>query len=100
MTELPLRETFNTAAARYHRARPGYPEELFDDLADLARLDGHSRILEIGPGTGIATAPLARRGYSILGIELGPALASEARKNLNSYPNVTIETGSFETYPL
>ncbi len=99
MTELSLRETFDTAAARYHRARPGYPEELFDDLVDLARLDNESRILEIGPGTGIATEPLARRGYSILGVDLGPALAVEARKNLSTYRNVTIDVGAFETYP-
>jgi hypothetical protein len=29
----PLRQVFDAVAERYDRARPGYPEELFDDLA-------------------------------------------------------------------
>ncbi|MEZ4520055.1 MAG: methyltransferase domain-containing protein [Thermomicrobiales bacterium] len=97
---LPLRETFNTAAERYHRARPGYPEELFDDLVQLASLNTESRLLEIGPGTGIATEPLARRGFNIRGIELGEALAREARENLAAYPDVQVELGRFEDIPL
>lgn len=100
MAGTPLRETFDTAAARYHRARPGYPEELFDDLIQLATLGSEARILEIGPGTGKATEPLARRGFTIHGIELGPALADEARRNLADYPNVRIDVGAFETFPL
>ena len=31
-----LRQTFEQAAERYDRARPGYPETLFDDLVALA----------------------------------------------------------------
>ena len=31
-----LRQTFDQAAELYDRARPGYPPELFDDLAELA----------------------------------------------------------------
>jgi hypothetical protein len=30
-----LRETFTEAAELYDQARPGYPAELFDDLAEL-----------------------------------------------------------------
>jgi SAM-dependent methyltransferase len=93
-----LRETFNSAAARYHAARPGYPEELFDDLIELVGLGSGSRILEIGPGTGKATEPLARRGLRIDGIELGRDLAAEARKVLAPYSNVRIEVGAFETF--
>lgn len=100
MSPIPLRETFEHAAARYHRARPGYPDELFDDLVELAELRPDSRILEIGPGTGRATEPLARRGFEIHGIELGEALAAEAQKNLSAYESVTIDVGQFETFPL
>lgn len=100
MPETPLRETFDSAAARYHRARPGYPEELFYDLVELAELAPGARILEIGPGTGKATEPLARRGFGIHGIELGPSLAAEARRNLATFPNVRIDVGAFETFPI
>jgi SAM-dependent methyltransferase len=95
-----LRETFNTAASRYHAARPGYPEALFDDLLQIAELGPGSRVLEIGPGTGKATEPLARRGFRIDGIELGPELAEEARNNLAPYPDVNIVVGAFETFDL
>jgi len=95
-----LRETFNSAAARYHRARPGYPDELFEDLIKLTGISGQSRILEIGPGTGKATLPLAARGFRIHGIELGSDLAAEARRILADYPLVDIDVGEFETFPL
>jgi ubiquinone/menaquinone biosynthesis C-methylase UbiE len=57
----PLRASFDDVAERYDRARPGYPAELFDDLAALTGLRAGDRVLEIGPGTGQATLPLARR---------------------------------------
>lgn len=55
-----------------------------------------ARLLEIGPGTGQATLPLARRGYDITAIELGSGLAGVARRELQAYPNVCILTGAFE----
>lgn len=87
---------FNSAAAAYHATRPRYPEALFDALAREAGLRAGSRLLEIGPGTGQATEPLARRGYSIIAIELGDDLAAIARAALAQYPNVQIRTGAFE----
>src|SRR5204862_4117471 len=74
-----LRKTFGTVPELYDRARPAYPAVVFDDLAELARLEPGSRVLEIGPGTGKATAELARRGYSVTGIELSGELAENAR---------------------
>src|SRR6267143_6546045 len=53
----PLRATFDEAAELYDRARPGYPPELFDDLANLGGLHPGARVLEIGSGTGKATLP-------------------------------------------
>jgi ubiquinone/menaquinone biosynthesis C-methylase UbiE len=60
-----LRKTFGSVAEQYDRARPEYPQEIYDDLAELAALEPGSRVLEIGPGSGKATAELARRGYSV-----------------------------------
>jgi SAM-dependent methyltransferase len=67
-----LRATFDQAAGLYGRARPGYPPALFDDLADLTGIRPGSRVLEIGPGTGQATLPLAERGGRVVAVELGP----------------------------
>jgi SAM-dependent methyltransferase len=77
-----LRETFNQAAEMYQRARPEYPDELFDDLIRAAGLAPGARLLEVGCATGKATVPLARRGFRITCVELGPELAAAARRNL------------------
>src|SRR5262245_22690878 len=94
--DINLRTTFNSAAELYQAARPHYPEELFDALVEAARLRAGARLLEIGPGTGQATKPLARRGYEITAVELGADLAGAARKYLAKYENVRIVTGAFE----
>src|SRR4029453_19241007 len=54
-----LRGIFDEDAELYHRIRPGYPAELYDDLAELAGIGPGCRLLEIGPGTGKATVELA-----------------------------------------
>jgi SAM-dependent methyltransferase len=90
------RATFNEAADGYDAARPIASPEVFDDLVELARLAPGARVLEIGCGTGQATLPLAERGFSILGIELGANLAELARRKLAAYPQVEIVTSSFE----
>lgn len=95
-----LRVTFNEAARLYDRARPGYPEALFDDVVSLSGIPPGGRILEIGCGTGQATLPLARRGYRILCVELGESLAAVARQNLAGYPQVEVRTGAFEEWPV
>lgn len=93
-----LRRTFDAAADRYQRARPDYPERLFDDLERLAGLRAGDRLLEIGRGTGTATLPLARRGYRILAVELGTRLAEQASRNLVPFPVAAVVHGSFDEW--
>jgi SAM-dependent methyltransferase len=95
-----LRTTFDTAAERYARARPGYPRALFDDLVSFAHLRPGSRVLEIGCGTGQATLPLAERGFSVTAVELGASLAAVACRNLARFPSVQIDVAAFETWSL
>ncbi|MGH3146129.1 MAG: class I SAM-dependent methyltransferase, partial [Rubrobacter sp.] len=80
--------------------RPGYPEDLFDDVVSLSGIAPGGRILEIGCGTGQATIPFARRGYRILSVELGENLAAVARRNLAAYPRAEVRTADFEELPL
>jgi SAM-dependent methyltransferase len=54
--------------------------------------------VEIGPGTGQATQPLAERGFEVTGVELGEQLAAAARSKLSRFPNVEIVTANFETW--
>ncbi|MBE1488991.1 class I SAM-dependent methyltransferase [Plantactinospora soyae] len=71
---------------------------MFDDLVLLAGLSPQSRVLEIGCGTGQATRPLARLGCTIIAVELSPELAAVARRNLQEFPNVTVEVSPFERW--
>jgi SAM-dependent methyltransferase len=95
-----LRATFTEAAELYDQARPGYPAELFDDLAELAGIGPGCRVLEIGPGTGQATVPLAERGCRVVAVELGADLAVVAGRNLARFPGVEVVTAAFEDWPL
>ncbi len=92
-----LRVAFDRTAGIYHRARPDYPEALYDDLVTLAGLAPGDRLLEVGCGTGKATLPLARRGFRITCIELGPELVAAARRNLAGF-DVEVVHGRFEDW--
>jgi len=93
-----LRLTFDSAADRYDRARPDYPDELFDELVRLAGLRRGAQLLEVGCGTGKATAALARRGFAVTCVELGPQLAEQARANLAGFEDVQVVQSAFETW--
>ncbi len=92
------KRSFDAAARLYDRFRPGYPETLFNDLVELSGIPEGGRILEIGPGTGQATVPLARRGFSILGLELGASMARVCRRNTQEFASVEILNTAFESW--
>jgi SAM-dependent methyltransferase len=89
---------FDAVAENYDAYRPGYPEALVETLLAMTGLQVGSRILEVGCGTGKATLPFARRGFSMLCIEPGSNLASVARRNLKDYPRVAFEVVAFEDW--
>ncbi|GGN17150.1 methyltransferase type 11 [Lentzea pudingi] len=84
-----LRTTFGEDAARYHRARPAYPPQLFE------RLHG-PRVLEIGAGTGQATLPLTSLG-DVTAVELSPLMAEIARSHA---PAADVVVADFDVWPL
>ncbi|NOX31515.1 MAG: class I SAM-dependent methyltransferase [Actinobacteria bacterium] len=93
---MTLRDTFDSVADLYHRVRPRYPGELYDQIErSTGGLTG-ADVLEIGPATGIASVELARRGATLTGVELGAALAERALENLKAWPSSRIIGGSFE----
>jgi SAM-dependent methyltransferase len=94
------RRFFDEAAETYDRARQEYPPELFLALVELSGIPENGRILEIGPGTGKATRPMAEQGYVITAVELGTSLAAVARRNLGSFPAVDIQVAGFEDWSL
>lgn len=94
-----LKTIFDQAAEDYDAIRPGYPETLIDDVVMMSELPTAGRILEIGCGTGQATLAFAVRGYPMVCLDIGAALAVRARTKCTPYPEVQIHTVAFETWP-
>ena len=78
-----LRRIFGEDPSLYDRARPGYPGALFAGLAELADIGPASRVAEIGPGTGQATAALLARGAHVVAVELASSLAGALERKLD-----------------
>ena len=98
--DLSLRTTFDSIAELYDEVRPGYPEALFEDVIALSGIPPGGRILEIGCGTGQATLPFARRGYSMLCLELGQNLAALTAERCRPFPQVEVRNTAFEEWRL
>jgi SAM-dependent methyltransferase len=92
------RATFDAAADRYDRARPAYPDALYEDLLDLTGVRAGDHVLEVGCATGKATRPLAVRGLHVTCIELGERLAAVASRDLADLPDVRVEHAAFEQW--
>ncbi|MEV6116526.1 class I SAM-dependent methyltransferase [Streptomyces sp. NPDC052109] len=81
--------SFNSAAAQYAANRPSYPPALFDAVEELAgRSLSGARVVDVGAGTGIATALLHARGADVLAVEPGAGMAAEFRRALPRLPLV------------
>lgn len=90
---------FDAVPDVYDRVRPSYPEELFDALfAYCAESLGRtpSGVLEVGPGTGQATASLLRRGVHITAVELGPGPATFLSAKFAGEPRLNVVNAAFE----
>lgn len=75
---------FDRAAEYYDRTR-GYPEGVAERVANLlcqaGRLGPHSRVLEVGVGTGRIAVPLSARVRSLVGVDVArPMLKQLLRK--------------------
>ncbi len=90
--------SFDAAAAQYAANRPSYPPALFDTIEDLAGrpLTG-ARVVDVGAGTGIATALLHQRGAHVLAIEPGDGMAAQFRR---AHPHIPIVRGNGNALPL
>jgi SAM-dependent methyltransferase len=96
----PVRDPllFDRWPERYRRARPAYPQELWELLTELGIARSGAHVLDIGAGTGQVTGPLVRMGATVDAIEPGPGLTSLL---LRAFPNVDVQACRAEeaTYP-
>lgn len=95
MTERAL--SFGAVASRYERFRPGYPDELVDEVLAFAGRPVRTA-LEIGAGTGKATRAFAGRGIAVTATDPDPAMLIELRRHVPA--TVTTVTAAFEDLQL
>ncbi|MFI7415677.1 class I SAM-dependent methyltransferase [Streptomyces sp. NPDC049627] len=90
--------SFNAAAAQYAANRPSYPPALFDAIEELTDrpLTG-ARVVDVGAGTGIATALLRQRGADVLAVEPGDGMAAQFRR---TRPGIPIVRGNGNALPV
>lgn len=89
---------FDEDAALYDAIRPQYPVELISAIADYAGITTTSRILEIGSGSGQATAMLLAYRCAIDCVEPGQNLSRIAKEKFKSMPNIRIFNDKFEDW--
>lgn len=71
---------FDLDAQGYDDGRPDYPTEAWDLVLGHAALGPGSTVIEIGPGTGQATARLLATGAAVVAVEPGPSLGEVLRR--------------------
>src|SRR3954451_20178578 len=79
-----------------------YTEAVIDALAERAEVDEHTRVVDVGTGTGFVAAGLAPRVRSVVGVDSSPAMLAVAADNLRALglSNVTLTDGTVDALPL
>ncbi|MEH2338666.1 class I SAM-dependent methyltransferase [Nostoc sp.] len=100
-TDLEQRKNWYSPAAKaYNKARPRYPQDLIQQVVEVAQLSTDSKILEVGCGPGTATVAIAQLGCSMICLEPNPDFFQLAQHNCQPDSNVEIQNTSFEEWKL
>ena len=87
---------FDEIVVNYDRIRWDYPDELFKDAMQYAGRGNGKRALEIGAGTGKATAPFLDAGYFVTAVEMGANMTEFLLNKFKAYSNFGVITSTFE----
>lgn len=87
--------SFQNTAQLYDKVRPGYPNSWTSDLQKMTNIDSNTTILEVGSGTGIATADLAKLTKHITCLDPGKDMLEIAQRK---FPNLRFVHSTFEKF--
>ena len=98
MQEDEFRRVFDKIPEQFDKYRPRYSKDLFDDMNAYAGIGPGKSVLELGPGTGQATAPVLDTGCDYYAIELGEHLYAKMIEKYGDRPNFHIVNDDFITH--
>jgi SAM-dependent methyltransferase len=93
----PDARSFELVADLYERARPGYPPEAVEWIAERLELQPGRTVLDLGAGTGKLTRALLETGARVIAVEPGDAMRAELER---ATPGAEALRGSAEDIPL
>jgi len=97
--ERERRVHFDEITAEYDKIRWDYPDELFKDAINYCNKNSpgkDKRAVEIGAGTGKATAPFLDKGYDVTAVEMGINMTEFLIDRYKKYNNFRVITSTFE----
>lgn len=99
MAELqhPDSRPFELVADVYERARPEYPQDAVDWIAQELGLHAGRTVLDVGAGTGKLTRALVETGARVIAVEPGEAMLGQLR---HAVPRAEALLGAAENIPL
>ncbi|HEY5339578.1 MAG TPA: class I SAM-dependent methyltransferase [Candidatus Aquilonibacter sp.] len=87
--------SFDSLVNAYHAGRLGYANDIYNALIGYGLAPSH-KVLDIGCGTGLASAPLIGNGYAVTGIDISEPMLAAAKAD---YPQGTWVHGRAEQLP-
>jgi ubiquinone/menaquinone biosynthesis C-methylase UbiE len=88
---------FGAGAAAYEAARPGYPDEAIDVLADEVGIGPGTKVCDLAAGTGKLTRRLVDLGARVTAVEPVAAMRAQAE---TAVPRADLVDGTAEAIPL
>jgi len=80
------KQRFSGRALSYAKARPGYPQELFDHLFAVGALSKGCKVADLGSGTGIFAELLLSHGVTVYAVEPNQEMRELAEARLSAVP--------------
>ena len=97
MSVHPGARAFGAAAEKYERARPTYPAEALDWIAEAAQLNAGDTVVDVGAGTGKLTRLLVARGYDVVAVEPIDGMRAVLAERV---PQARVVAGTAEAIPV
>jgi SAM-dependent methyltransferase len=98
--QLDPTQRFSSRVADYVRCRPSYPRGIIDLLARECGLSAHSRVADIGSGTGLLARIFLDFGCEVAGVEPNPEMRRAGERLLASWPRFQSVDGRAEATTL